>query len=107
MSRPETENWSAVETTDDFAGGGRKLTVRGRVYVGNLGDEPSLNERELAGTEVLGLDLTITSGIGGTVMNWKPVEHVRPISDGEGFSKVEIYSDGELIQSIDVEVIHS
>jgi hypothetical protein len=106
MSHPKTQNWTAVETTGDFAGGDRKITVRGQVEVGNAADRASLSEREPI-TGYLPLNLVITPGTGPTVMTWTIAEFARPLADQEHFAEVKIFSGGDEIETVPVEIIPS
>lgn len=107
MNGPQTKNWSAVESSWDFGGGGRHIAVRGQVEVGSTGETLSLTQQEPAGSNVMTLALTIDSGSGATVMSWKDVEHVRDLSQDEHYSQVIIRLDGQTLETISVQIIHS
>jgi hypothetical protein len=98
-----TRNWTATERDKDISGGGRILTVAGEVEVGNTGDNPVLKEAVSQGPNptILILDLTIQSGTGSTVMNWKQTQFEKPV-DPQQYKRVDIRFGDSDIASIEV-----
>lgn len=107
-AKPNSKNWSAKEGTD-LVGNDRKLTVTGDVEVSNSNVTPKLavaqsipiNER------ILMLELKLeSSGVGNPVMSWKTARFAQAISEDQ-YERVEIHHEGELLESVKVEKIHS
>ncbi len=104
---PNTKDWKAKEQTD-FAGGDRKITVTGEVEVGNLGSEPQLCRADIMviRPDILPLELSVTHGGGGTVMNYKTAKFEEAVSEDQ-YRLVTIHFEGKEIETIEVEKIIS
>lgn len=105
----KTRDWAAKDAAEDIAGGGRKLTVTGEVYVPTTNAVPHLAVSSAIGENrsIRLLDLTVSSqGIGGDAFTWKSVRHEEPVS-GAGFEQVDILTDGRKIADVKVQRIPS
>ncbi|MBP33168.1 hypothetical protein [Methylobacterium sp.] len=103
----KTKDWSAEDAAENFAGGGRKLTVKGMVEVPTTNSEPHLAKAVSPGINptIRLLELSVTAeGVGGEAFTWKPVHYAEAL-EGDGFTQVEITMGGQNLATIDVQRI--
>ena len=104
---PATRNWKAWEDRQPSPGSGPTLHVVGEVQTSNTNQTPHLDEATPQGINpaILILDLSITtSGVGNTVMGWKPVKFEKKVSPGQHTS-VDVRWEGQSIAGCEVEIV--
>ena len=108
MTAPATRDWPAWEDRQPITPPeGATLHVSGEVETTNGSIVPVLRPSVPQGfnTSILMLDLALeNTGPGTTDINYRPAKYEKNVSQGM-YSKVQILWQGEIIETLDVEIV--